>query len=156
MYKSRILIYTRRFTLSVDNTILISFSRRVYTFEKEDIIGENTSEKLELNAQLHNVHFYVVSPSYMYYTQYHNARAYCHKDEYLSSLPLVILLFIIILSVLFYFPYYYLVVPVNKMYLKLVRLLKWERKESTNEDRKNKNDKFNKEKEQRKGKKYIY
>lgn len=29
----------------------ISFSRRVYTFEKEDIIGENTSEKLELNAQ---------------------------------------------------------------------------------------------------------
>lgn len=92
----------------------------------------------------------------MYYTQYHNARAYCHKDEYLSSLPLVILLFIIILSVLFNFRYYYLVVPVNKMYLKLVRLLKWERKESVNEDRKNKNDKFKKEKEQRKGKKYIY
>ena len=35
----------------------------------------------------------------MYYTQYHNARAYCHKDEYLSSLPLVILLFIIIIII---------------------------------------------------------
>ena len=94
----------------------------------------------------------------MYYTQYHNARAYCHKDEYLSSLPLVILLFIIIiiLSVLFNFRYYYLVVPVNKMYLKLVRLLKWGRKESMNEDRKNKNDKLKRKRRNREKERNMY
>lgn len=124
MYKSRILIYTRRFTSSSTvNTILyLVLTLRVHIRKGRHYTGKYKTRNLNLT---HNVRFYVVSPSYMYYTQYHNARAYCHKDEYLSSLPLVILLFISTLSVLFHFRYYYLVVPVNKMYLiKISKIVK--------------------------------